>query len=70
MSYRVERLGHAGLKNLDEPVEICRVLGPSMIQLGSGRLQGSVVPRARFRPHVAACPQEDLYKVGMTCARP
>jgi DNA-binding response OmpR family regulator len=28
--YRLERLGHACLKNLDEPVEICRVLGPSM----------------------------------------
>ena len=30
--YRVERLGHASLKNLDEPVEICRVLGASVIQ--------------------------------------
>jgi class 3 adenylate cyclase len=30
--YRVERLGHASLKNLDEPVEIYRVLGPSVIQ--------------------------------------
>ncbi len=28
--YRVERLGHACLKNLDEAVEICRILGPSM----------------------------------------
>jgi hypothetical protein len=31
MSYRVERLGHACLKNLDEPLEICWVLGPAMI---------------------------------------
>jgi class 3 adenylate cyclase len=26
--YHVERLGYACLKNLDEAVEICRVLGP------------------------------------------
>jgi hypothetical protein len=70
MSYRVERLGHACLKNLDEPVEICRILGPYMIQSGSGRLQGNVALRERFRPHVAGCSQEDLYEVGITCARP
>lgn len=29
-SYRVQRLGHTFLKNLDAPVEICRILGPSM----------------------------------------
>ena len=28
-SFRLERLGHASLKNLDEAVEICRVLGPA-----------------------------------------
>jgi class 3 adenylate cyclase len=30
--YRVERLGHTCLKNLDEAVEICRILGPSRAQ--------------------------------------
>jgi class 3 adenylate cyclase/CheY-like chemotaxis protein len=28
-SFRLERLGHASLKNVDEAVEICRVLGPA-----------------------------------------